>query len=82
MITSVELFESSWYVWLLALIAFTAAFSLVVAGSTLFIYLISERGPEFLGSQRQRSILALVVFCLVIAVPAYLLVVLTTDRTE
>ena len=79
MITSRELFESSWYVWLLGAIAFTAAFCLVVAGSTFFIYLVSEYGSLIVDSQRGRSILALVVFCLVIAVPAYLLVVLTAE---
>lgn len=82
MSTSRDPFEASWHVWLLGAVAFTAAFFLVVAGSTFLLYLISDRAPETIGSQRQRSILGLIVFCLVVAVPVSLLVVLTakSDR--
>jgi hypothetical protein len=73
-----SLLESSGYRWLLGAVCFTVVACLVVAGSTFFIYLISEQGGRFIGSRRMRSVLALAAFGGVIALPAYLLVRYTT----
>lgn len=66
---------SGGYRWVLTTVAFTIAACLVVAVGALTLFLISEHGGRFIGSERTRSLLALGAFIAVVAVPAYLLAV-------
>jgi hypothetical protein len=55
---------------------------MLVAGSTLVLHLVVERGHGLVGSERLRSVLALVAFGAAIAIPVTLLVTATTGSDD
>jgi hypothetical protein len=61
---------------------FTLGAGLLVAGSTLVLHLVVEGGRGLVGSERLRSVLALVAFGATIAIPVTLLVIATTGSDD
>jgi hypothetical protein len=63
-------------------ICFTIGASVLVAGSTLVLHLVVERSHGLVGNERLRSVLALVAFVVVIALPVTLLATATADSDD
>lgn len=59
----------------LAAIGFTVGASLTVAAGALVLFFVTQHGDQLVGSDRLRSLLALVVFVALISIPAYLLAI-------
>ncbi|WP_410322650.1 hypothetical protein [Natronomonas sp.] len=61
--------------WLLVTIGFTVGASLAVALGALVLFFIIVYGDQFIGSERSRSLLALLLFVALISIPAYVLAI-------
>ncbi|MDR9380558.1 MAG: hypothetical protein RI560_02645 [Natronomonas sp.] len=66
----------------LAAIAFTVGASLAVAAGALVLFLVVPHGEQFVGSERIRSLLALVSFVVFISIPVYLLSIRCIRRSR
>lgn len=73
-------FRAAGYRWLIATIGFTLGACLFVGASALVLYTTIERGEEFIGSERLRSLFALALFASLIVGSTYLLAVASGDR--
>ncbi len=75
-----SVFRTGGYRWFLAAVGFTVAACLFVAVTVFMLYLVAEHGGDIVASERTRSLFALMLFVSLIAIPAYLLVVLDRRR--